>query len=221
MATAAVSKHERNSAKTRDKLITAAEELFGERSIDGVSLREITAKAGQKNPNALQYHFQNRDGLLQAIVDKHATEVSVFRNAYLERAQQHEWPPAEAAARCLVMPIIQYIESNPSAVNYVKIVSQITALNQMKGGQTESGGVVFVQVPGLKAEFDTALKNLTPRESHRRIFLAVNTAFHAIADIYRAGDSQPSSSPISARRPMVDQLICMLASFLAAGPAND
>ena len=35
-----------------------------------MSLNEITVAAGQKNRNALQYHFGNREGLLQAIIDQ-------------------------------------------------------------------------------------------------------------------------------------------------------
>ncbi|MDG2325387.1 MAG: TetR family transcriptional regulator, partial [Halioglobus sp.] len=72
MAVSAIGKRQLNSAKTRDKLIDAAVSLYGNSSMDAVSLREIAVEAGQKNPNALQYHFGDRDGLLQAIIDKHS-----------------------------------------------------------------------------------------------------------------------------------------------------
>ena len=64
MAGAIPGKREQNAARTRDRLIDAAVQLYGDRSIDAVSLREISAAAGQKNPNALQYHFGDRDGCL-------------------------------------------------------------------------------------------------------------------------------------------------------------
>ena len=65
-------KMEQNAARTRDRLSDAAVQLYGDSSIVAVSLREISAAAGQKNPTALEYHFGDRDGLLKAIFDKHA-----------------------------------------------------------------------------------------------------------------------------------------------------
>lgn len=194
----------------------AAEVLYGERSIDGVSLREITARAKQKNPNALQYHFQNRNGLLQAIVDKHSSRIGVLRTAYLERAALRAWPAAEAAARCLAMPIIDYIEANPEGINFVKIVAQITAQNQAIENSKQALEVRFPQIPALKKIVNEALATLGPREAQRRIHLAVNITFHAIAAIYRTSGVEGTSSPLAARGPMVEQLICMLESFFAA-----
>jgi len=221
MAEPEMNKHQRNSARTRDKLVTAAQELYGSRSIDAVSLREISARAGQRNPNALQYHFHNRDGLLQAIVDKHATEVGTYRERYFELAQQGQWNTAEAAARCLVMPIVDYVERCPEAVNFVRIVSQIRALNRGSQHRSErqdnTGEFRFPDVPGLEQLFGSALAELSPREAQRRIHLVVNTVFHAIADIYR---EDKSNRAVSARGPMVEQLVCLVESFLAT-PARE
>ena len=69
MAKGQLNKHAVRSAQTRERFIHAAQKLFAERSVDSVSLNEITTAAGQKNRNALQYHFEDRQGLLQAIVD--------------------------------------------------------------------------------------------------------------------------------------------------------
>lgn len=79
MTSSAGNKHANRSARTRERFIEAAQRLYAQRSIDSVSLNEITVAAGQKNRNALQYHFGNRDGLLQAIIDQHAERVLVLR----------------------------------------------------------------------------------------------------------------------------------------------
>jgi AcrR family transcriptional regulator len=215
MDQAAVNKHQRNSARTRDKLIEAAEALYGSRSIDAVSLREIAARAGQKNPNALQYHFHNREGLLEAIVEKNAARVAAIRAEYFQRARDGEWQPAEAAARCLVMPIVDYIEDNPGAVNFVRIVSQLTAMNPDGSHQTDAANIQFPRVPGLRKLLDEALASLPTREAQRRIFLAVNITFHSLANIYRNANNK-TRDPLAARGPMVEQLACMLESFFRA-----
>ena len=53
-------------------IMRAAEQMFAERGLDGVSLREITRAVGARNTSATQYHFGDRKGLLRAIVDRHS-----------------------------------------------------------------------------------------------------------------------------------------------------
>ena len=54
---------------TKESLILAAERLFGNHGVDGVSLRQIVAEAGAANNSAVQYHFGSKDGLVQAILE--------------------------------------------------------------------------------------------------------------------------------------------------------
>lgn len=70
---------------TRERLITAAERLFAERGIDGVSLREITRVSGARNAIAVQYHFDDRIGVIRAILAKHLPAVEADRHALLDR----------------------------------------------------------------------------------------------------------------------------------------
>ena len=79
MNASAVNKHALQTSKTRERMIAVAQELYANRGIDGVSLNQILTQAGQKNRNAMQYHFGNREGLLQAIVDKHSGAIYDIR----------------------------------------------------------------------------------------------------------------------------------------------
>lgn len=208
----ALSKHQQNSKATRERLIEAAEQLFGSRSIDAVSISEITAAAGQKNRNALQYHFKNRTGLLQAIVEKHSKQVAVLRQSYFEHAAAGEWPPAEAAARCFVMPLVDYVKANPAGVNFVKIISQLSALNQIQGNGNNALGIEFPAIPALRSLLESAMGHLDKKERQQRIYLSVSITFHGIADIYRQQEHRGGRLD----RSMFEQLVCVLASFLAA-----
>ena len=221
MTATGLGKREQNSARTRDRLLDAAVELYGNSSIDAVSLREISLAAGQKNPNALQYHFRDRDCLLQAIVDKHASRVGKLREDYLQRAASGEWPPEEAAVRCLVMPILDYVATEPDGVNFVKVVSQITAVYQNGAGANPETCIRFPHSAALVKVFEHALAALSPREAQRRIYLAVTITFHTIADISRAGAQQPTGSPIASKKAMVEQLILLLEAFFSAPPHID
>lgn len=66
----------RRSLATRARLVSVAELLFAARGIEGVSLIEISRAAGQRNSNACQYHFGDKQGLVQAILDKHVPGIA-------------------------------------------------------------------------------------------------------------------------------------------------
>jgi AcrR family transcriptional regulator len=71
------------SATSEMKLLETAEALFGERGLDGVSLREIGVRAGAANRSAVQYYFKDIHGLVSAILSKRVPEVEVKRAALL------------------------------------------------------------------------------------------------------------------------------------------
>ncbi len=68
-------------------LILAAEMLIARSGIEGASLREIAAQAGQKNHHAVQYHFGSRDSLVQAIFDYRMDQMEATRGAMLAAAE--------------------------------------------------------------------------------------------------------------------------------------
>ncbi|MEP4379656.1 MAG: TetR/AcrR family transcriptional regulator [Alphaproteobacteria bacterium] len=67
---------------TRQRILDAAERLFSERGINGVSLRAITAAAGA-NSAAANYHFGSKKGLLHAVFERHATGMAAERATLL------------------------------------------------------------------------------------------------------------------------------------------
>lgn len=57
----------RSTTSTKEQIVLAAERLFAEHGLDGVSLRQIGVEAGGGNNSAVQYHFGSRDQLVEAI----------------------------------------------------------------------------------------------------------------------------------------------------------
>ncbi len=70
----------------RIALIEAGEQLFAERGIESVSLRDISAAAGQRNHSAAQYHFGDRAGLVAAVFEYRMGEVNRRRHRMLDQA---------------------------------------------------------------------------------------------------------------------------------------
>jgi AcrR family transcriptional regulator len=70
----------------KTKLILTAEQLFAKGGIEGVSLREIAAAAGQGNHHAVQYHFGSRQGLVEAIFVQRMEQMETRRAEMLDAA---------------------------------------------------------------------------------------------------------------------------------------
>jgi AcrR family transcriptional regulator len=70
------------------RMILVAEEMFAEGGINGVSMRQIAARAGQGNHFAVQYHFGSREGLVEAIFDYRMDQMEPIRARMLEAAER-------------------------------------------------------------------------------------------------------------------------------------
>lgn len=71
-------------AGARLLMIEAAERLFAERGINGVSLREIGAQAGQRNTAAARYHFGSKETLVDAVFHHRMESINARRLAMLD-----------------------------------------------------------------------------------------------------------------------------------------
>lgn len=70
---------------TKQRLLEAGEHLFARKGIDGVTIRELIRRAGQRNESALHYHFGSRDGLVTAILRSHQVDVDASMDAELDQ----------------------------------------------------------------------------------------------------------------------------------------
>jgi len=114
-----------NADETRTQLIRAAERLFAERGIDAVSLREINREADQRNATALQYHFENRRGLVRAILEKHELAVEASRHALLDEIEEDGKSDLQRLSAALVMPAAEKLSDRDGGRAYLRIVAQL------------------------------------------------------------------------------------------------
>ncbi|HEV1287576.1 MAG TPA: TetR family transcriptional regulator [Bryobacteraceae bacterium] len=94
---------ERSDTKTR--ILDAAEKLFGEKGFDGTSLREITTEA-DVNLAAVNYHFQSKDSLIEAVILRAAGPANGRRLAMLEAAGPKA--TVEQIVEAFVSPVLEY-----------------------------------------------------------------------------------------------------------------
>lgn len=115
----------RNADETRAQLIQAAERLFATRGVEAVSLREINREAGQRNATALQYHFEDRDGLVHAILAKHEVAIEASRHALLDQIEQDRQVDLHPLAAALVLPAAEKLSDRNGGRAYLRIVAQL------------------------------------------------------------------------------------------------
>jgi AcrR family transcriptional regulator len=83
--------------ETRHRIIEAAVELFGEHGFEGASTRDIAARAGVNAP-ALQYYFENKEGVYRACVEALANDALKTLGPAIEHAQAVLRENADTAA---------------------------------------------------------------------------------------------------------------------------
>lgn len=93
-------------APAGDALLNAAERLFAEHGIAGVSDRRIAEAAGNSNHSAVGYHFGGRDGLLRALLERHQRQLVEMRREVLAAADS-----LPELVHALVGPQVRLIES--------------------------------------------------------------------------------------------------------------
>lgn len=113
------------ASETRERIITAAEQLFAERGIDAVSLREINRAAGAKSAVAVQYHFDDRAGVLRAILDKHRTAVDTARHAVLDHLEAEGSIGLRDMAAALVRPLAAKLSDPDGGPAYLQINAEL------------------------------------------------------------------------------------------------
>jgi len=110
MEAAAPARASRPSADpTRERILTAALDLFSERSFVGATTREIAARAGVTQP-LLNYHFQSKDALWRAAVD---TLFGDLTDALTARADGLRGVDERTATRLIVREFIFFSAHNP------------------------------------------------------------------------------------------------------------
>lgn len=94
------------------RILTLAQSLFAERGIDAVSMRQISAGAGSGNPNVVQYHFGNVEGLISAILKKEVPAIELAQAEALGHYLADGVPSLAELMRLAILPILEHLDEN-------------------------------------------------------------------------------------------------------------
>jgi AcrR family transcriptional regulator len=168
----------RRGDATRQRILDAAELLYGERGVDAVSLREIRLAAGQRNSSALQVHFGDADGVLLALAQRHMPRVGAIGERL--HATLGTDDPA-ALVEVLVRPWAEYVLVGPRERAWVKVAADLAARPERRWREIHEHAPVVVLQVGL--ELTEALTPvLGPDVALDRVMRVGLAALHLCAD---------------------------------------
>lgn len=110
-------------SSTQTALLDAAEALFAERGIAGVSNRQICEAAGQGNNYAIGYHFGSREGLLAALLRRHDAPIEAGRARMV--AEIDDDADVRAWLRCAVQPQLEYFGTSTQRTHFAAFAAQM------------------------------------------------------------------------------------------------
>jgi len=136
---------------TQEQIVRAAERLFARHGIEGVSLRQIGAAAGNGNNSAVQYHFGSKDQLIQAIFEDRLPRLHERRKLLIAERRPNdlrswvECQPAggHGAERAARQPLRQLRRHAPASTDATTCSSACRRRSGTRPGPSTSGSARF------------------------------------------------------------------------------
>lgn len=196
----------------RRALIDAAERLYAAHGIEGVSMRDIAAAAGNRNNSAVQYHFGSREGLLEAIFQHRMTAINETRRCYLDGIDRAGLGrDVRALVSAEIRPLTDFLGSTPDSGHYARFLARVSPSVDFA-----SPGISEIQDAGreIVGRLIDVLDHLPRHVAIARIDLMFNMIISALAlHEQREADGLPHRASFDQT---VDHLLDMATGALLA-----
>lgn len=149
-----------NGDQTKEKILDAAEELFGAKTFDTVSLRDITNHANVTLALA-SYHFGTKDNLFGAVVARRADILNRMRRERLEALHGEDSTSVEALLDAFLWPLFdQTLAGGAGWKAYVSLISKVAMTDRwhelVRANFDETANLFVARIrdlrPGLSEE---------------------------------------------------------------------
>jgi AcrR family transcriptional regulator len=197
---------------TKDRILNTAEHLFARDGFDATSLRAITAEAGV-NLAAVNYHFQSKEALVQAVIGRRMGPVNARRVALLDayEADAGGAPvPLEKIMDAFLRPLLEIVGTH--AREFAPLVGRIYT---EPGDFTERLFKDQFQALALRfiPAFQRALPDLPLTELYWRLHFSIGAMAHTMGAasmlrIFSRGLCDPSDA---------DGTLARMETFVLAG----
>jgi AcrR family transcriptional regulator len=197
---------------TKDRILDAAERLFAHDGFEATSLRAITTEA-DVNLAAVNYHFQSKEALVQAVIGRRMGPVNAQRLALLDayEAEADDGPvPLERIMDAFLRPVIEMVGSH--AHEFVPLIGRL---------YTEPGEFAVrlykQQFEHMAQRFIPALQRSLPELPHAELAWRIHFAVGALAHTMGASRLLKLMSGGLSDVSDVEGTLARLKAFVSAG----
>lgn len=190
-------------SRAKAELLDAAERLIAEHGYD-VPLREIALAAGQRNNSAVNYHFRNRQELVDAVVARRLLPMEIEREQMLSELGDSDSADVHALLRVLVLPLV-----NVEATHYARFLDVVRP--RLPAEPQRAGESAW---PRVLDALSHAVPTSDRRLQHRRVSAVATAMFALIAE--RERQSQDADRTPEDPEEIVGMLAAMLTAPLIA-----
>jgi AcrR family transcriptional regulator len=164
---------------TRERLLLTALHLYAQEGLHAVSLRRISTEAGSRNSAAMHYHFDNKLGVIQALVDRVTRElVAIAATLQPERSAKRT---LRSSCRDILRPLVELPSRQPWGADGVRFLSRLVS-----EGDEDIAAMVNAITGPFWLRLDRALARQLPElpaEVRRlRLMLVSTNVLHGVAE---------------------------------------
>lgn len=199
---------------TKDRILNAAERLFARDGFEATSLRAITAEASV-NLAAVNYHFQSKEALVQAVIGRRMGPVNARRLTLLDayEADAGGAPvPFEKIMDAFLRPVLEIVAGH--AREFAPLVGRLYTepgdfSERLFKDQFQALAQRFIPA------FQHALPDLPPTELYWRLHFSIGALTHTMGAprmlrVFSGGLCDPSDA---------DGTLAHMKTFVLAGLA--
>jgi len=206
---------EHSSAETRRRVLVAAEKLFAERGIEGVSIRDIT-HAADVNLAAINYHFGTKQGLAAEVIKHCLAPLNVKRLELLDAVETkagNRPPKLEAVLEAMIRPAVERgFDKQPGSETFLRLTGRC-----LSEPNAEIKQLVHSHFEKLIRRFDAAFLRALPGLDPEELFWRI-TFIHGALHYSLLTCGMQKALPFKMRKNLdAKGLVHRLVAFTAAG----
>lgn len=210
MGSAGERRQDQRGEATRAALIEAAESLFAEFGVEGVSTRQIGTAIGSSNTNVVAYHFGSKEALIREVYRHRLPQIDRRRRALLDQADAAGMGEDVAELlRVFFLPLFEQTDEQ-GRHSYARFIAGLE-----RSGMIATRAEVTAEFPETNLVGGRLMK-LLPAE----VAPVFNTRKRLIAGLMSSTllliDQEASDDPDLAQA-LFDNAIAMAAAALCAG----
>ncbi len=167
--------------KTAKKLMLAAERLYGQHGLDGVSLRQLATAAGQANNYVVQHHFGSKLGLIQAVSEMRLPAMEAHRQSLLDAARAENDFSVARMLSCLFSPLVTVLEAQDMK-DYARFTLAVMHLDPEQHPFVRSTDISPASTE-IRSKLSESLSHLEPDVFRRRLALSASVFLNGISEL--------------------------------------